>query len=413
MSDANVGKTWHASALAPVTTENRVEKTREARRGITLPSIHPGELCKGYLGRVASKNTCKDLPTLLASLVSNSHLPAATISEYGLTSVIAELTGIQLGDFHSMHTVLPFQKAVAPKPSWRPFASAMEQRAKATFSYPTRAGSAPIYLCHLCVAADVEAIGCGIWYRSHQLRGTVTCTRHGVGLRSVAPTSLLADPAVLISTAVSISDDIVDDALTRPLIRRYSLFCELLAARTEPYTTQQMTRAISSQVLKLDPSSENKPIRLSRFIQDQLDGRWFQEYFHQLRRVRGVSNLSSFDQAGIRIELAYPTPYYALALAVLFDSVEEAAQNLTMQVAMPHLTGTQQTTSCKLVAVDEGPKNARCRRARALEDAQNSDLSDALLAFSSGASIEAAVLKRNVTTTELVDYMRLIIRGVQ
>jgi hypothetical protein len=415
MSDANVGKTWHASALAPVTAGNRVEKTCEARRGITVPSIYAGELCKGYLGRIASTNTCKDLRKLLASLVSHSHVPEATISEHGLNLVMAELTGIPLGKFHAMHTVLPFQKAVAPIHSWRPFASATERRAKASFNYPTRDAGSPLYLCHLCVAADVEVIGCGIWYRSHQLRGVVTCSKHGVGLRSVPPTSLLADPDTLMSTAVSIPNDIVDDALARPLSHRYSLFCELFAARTEPYTTQQMTKTISSQVLKLDPSSKNRPIRLSRFIQDQLDGRWFQEYFHQLRRVRGPSNLSSFDQAGIRIELAYPTPYYALALAALFDTTEEAMQNLA-QVGAGTATaqaGGGAVRSRTMAVIGSSHLNTIRDMELSFSDRQKSDLSEALYAFANGATIKASVLGRDVTTAQVMDYLRGLVRNLE
>lgn len=298
MLDSNVSKTDHSSSLARLSTGNRVEKTREGGRGISLSRIRPGELCKGYLERIAGSNAVKDLTALLAEVASLSQLSEGH-PEQAMTAILAELTGNQLGEFHAAHTILPFQKAVRPSHLWSPFASTAEPRVALTFQFPSYTSDAPLFLCPSCVAADVEENGTSFWYRSHQLRGVVTCGKHGVGLQSVAPRSIDKFPHSMVADSVPVPRVIVDDALSRPLAKRYAQFCEMFAGRTEPYTTEQFTTAISNRVNLLDPDLKGKPIRVSRYIQDQHSSRWLQESFPKLQRIRGLSNLNSLDRVGI------------------------------------------------------------------------------------------------------------------
>lgn len=373
MLDSNVGKTDHFATLPRLPANNRVEKLRGISRGISLPRIQPGELCKGYLGRVAVSNAIKDLPSLLAAVGALSTAPA-TLQGQRTNAVLAEVTGYHLGNFHAEHTILPFQKAVRPSRLWGPFASTAEPRVALAFRFPFHTSDAPIFLCPLCAIADVETTGVSFWYRSHQLRGVVACGKHGVGLKSIAPRSIDKFPHTLLLDSVAVPLDIVDDALSRPLARRYAQFCEMLATRTEPYTTEQFTAAISTRVHLLDPDAKGKPVRVSRYIQDQQDSRWLQEYFPKLQRIRSLSNLNSFDRVGIRLDLAYPTPYYALALALLFETVDEASQQLSLE------TQSQSGAAAEKYAV-ENPSG---------------DMLAALASFCNGASIEAAVRKRTV-----------------
>lgn len=386
MLDSNVSKTDHSSSLARLSSGNRVEKPRKDARGISLAQIKPGELCKGYLGRIAASNAIKDFQSLLAEVAYLSTF-AVDLPEQGMNAILAELTGSQLGEFHAAHTILPFQKAVRPSRLWRPFAYTAEPRVALTFRFPFQTSDAPLFLCPACVAADVGASGVSIWYRAHQLRGVVVCAKHDVGLKSVSPRSIDKFPHRLLADSVAVPCEIVDDALSRPLARRYAKFCEMLSKRTEPYTTEQFTAAISYRVSLIDPNAKGKPIRLSRFIQDELDSRWLQEYFPKLQRVRGMSDLNSLDRVGIRLDLAYPTPYYALALALLFDTIEDASQQLGQQVASAS-TATREVT----------------------QGSQSADMQMALSTFSQGASIEAAVRNRNVTGEEFLDYMRQLVR---
>lgn len=232
---------------------------------------------------------------------------------------------------------------------------------------------------------DVEASGGSIWYRSHQLRGVVTCGKHGVGLKSVAPRSIDKLPHSLLADLVAVPIDIVDDALSRPLARRYAQFCEMLAARTEPYTTEQFTAAISNRISLLDPATKSRPVRVSRYIQDQQDSRWLQEYFPKLQRIRGLSNLNSLDRVGIRLDLGYSTPYYALALASLFETVDDASHQLSL----------------------EKPSRSRADVGDDAAGWPSADMLAAPAAFSNGASVEAAVQKRNVTVDVFLDYVRV------
>lgn len=162
----------------------------------------------------------------------------------------------------------------------------------------------------------------------------------------------------------------------------------MFAARTEPYTTEQFTTTISNRVSLLDPDAKGKPVRVSRYIQEQHSSRWLQEYFPKLQRIRGLSNLNSLDRVGIRLDLAYPTPYYALALALLFETVEEASQQLSLQTSLNSGASVGDATGCP-----------------------SDNMLAALSAFCKGARIEVAVQKQNVRTDDFLDYVRRLVRS--
>jgi hypothetical protein len=407
----NVGKRPHNSFDPILASGNRVENKVSHGRGVTLPRIRAGEASKGYLGRLAATNSCVSLATLLTQLKHLSPCSDAAIENIGMNTVMAALTDVEAGAFLARHTLLPFQKCVVPPQSWSPFRLLTAQRARAAYNFPANIPGALMFLCHVCVASEIEATGDSIWHRSHQLPGVVICSKHKVGLHSVATASLLKYPHQILSDAETINEAIVEDALANAFICRYMHLCELFAARTEPYTTLQLTTIICQRVSKIDPGSSNKPVRLTRYIQRYLNSPWVSEFFPQLQRVRGASNLSSFDQAGTRIDLAYPTPYYCLALAVLFDSVAEVAQALTAATANPApLTIIKQNAKKQSSGRAENdciqPINGPQRTAGvAPYDAITAALQD----FSNGNSIDMAAEKNNVTSSEVVERLRWIL----
>lgn len=410
----NVGKRPRNSFDPVPASGNRVQNNVSHGRGVTLPRIRAGEISKGYLGRLAATNSCIRLPKLLAQLKYLSSCSEVEIEDSDMNTVMAALTEVETGAFLARHTLLPFQKCVVPPQSWAPFTLVTAQRARATYNFPANIPGALMFLCHMCASAEMEETGDSIWHRSHQLPGIVICSRHKVGLHSVAPTSLLRYPHQVLSNAVAINDTIVQDALVQPFICRYVHLCELFAARTEPYTTLQLTTVIGQQILKIDPGSGNKPVRLTRYIQHYLDGPWLSEFFPQLRRVRGASNLSSFDQAGTRIDLAYPTPYYCLALAVLFDTVEEVAKTLAEATTerAPSTVSNREAKSQRPSAIDRNRwVKAIHGAARAADCTFNDAIVAALIDFSTGLSIEGAAVKHDVESAEVVKHLRWIVQN--
>jgi hypothetical protein len=407
----NVGKRPQNSFDPVPASGNRVDKDVSHGRGVTLPRIRAGESSKGYLGRLAATNSSLCLATLLTQLKHVSSSEAA-IEDPGMNAVMAALTEVEPSAFLAQHTLLPFQKCVVPPKLLVPFTHVTAQRARAAYNFPANIPGALMFLCHVCVATEIEATGDSIWHRSHQLPGVVVCLRHKVGLHSVAPTTLLKYPHQILSNAVAINDAIVQDALANAFICRYMRLCELFAARTKPYTTVQLTTIIGQQVLKIDQGSAKKPVRLARYIQQYLHGPWITEFFPQLHRVRGASNLSSFDQAGTRVDLAYPTPYYCLALAVLFDTFEEVAQSLAEVTTVPSAAGHRQATTQRPFAIDQnGWEKAMGGAARSAGLTFNDAIVAALIDFSNGSRIEDAATKHNVAIDQVVEHIRLILQN--
>lgn len=368
---------------------------------MSLPRIHPEELSKGYLGRIAKTIGCRNVHTLLTSLASLPQLTDAP-TELEPNALIAKLTGNTLGSFLSRHTMLPFQRAVSPKKDWRPFAEATEIRAKAAFKFPTGISDVSLLLCHMCVDDDVTTTGSSIWRRNHQLRGIVACPRHKMGLSIVAIVSgsLLKPPHTYLSTSVPIAAEVVQDALTRPVIARYVKFCEMFASRIEPYTTHQLTRTLLHRLWEMEPKVTGKRIRLSKFLGEYLDSPWIKLNFPQLLKERASSNLNSLDQTGLRIDLAYATPYYALALALLFETVEDAYSKLEIPQTDVRLAPMSRRSKDKAglsdALVPSSSKNDR-------------EMAKVLLAFANGASIEEAIIGSNIECHQLLECLREIV----
>jgi len=410
----NVGKKPHNSFDPNPAYGNRVKNNVSHLHGVTSPRIRAGEASKGYLGRLAATNSCVTLATLLTQLKHLYYCSDGEIEGSGMNTVMAALTELEPVTFLARHTLLPFQKCVVPPQSCGAFILLTAQRARAAYNFPANTPGALTYLCHVCVAEEIAETGDSIWHRSHQLPGVATCSKHMVGLHSIGATSLLRYPHQILSNAVAINEAIVEDALVNAFICRYMHLCELFAARTEPYTTLQLTTIICKQVSRIDPGSTNKPVRLTRYIQRYLDNPWFSEFFPQLRRIRGASNLSSFDQAGTRVDLAYPTPYYCLALAVLFDSVAEAVQALAAATANPEPVAKSNRKSKKEElfgrAGDDWTKPIN-RTPRTKGSASNDPVTAALQDFSNGKSIDRAAEKHNVTSAEVVERLRWIVQS--
>lgn len=410
----NVGKRPRNSFDPTPACGNRVENNGIHVHGVTLPRIRAGEVSKGYLGRLAATSSCVTLSTLLTQLKRLSSCSDGAIEGSGMNTVMAAFTDVEPAAFLARHTLLPFQKCVVPPQSFGPFVLVTAQRARAAYNFPANIPGALTYLCHVCVAEEIEESGDSIWHRSHQLPGVAVCLKHQVGLHSVAATSLLKYPHQILSNAVAVNEAIVHDALDNAFICRYMHLCELFAVRTEPYTTLQVTTIICQQVSRIDPGFSHKPVRLTRYIQRYLDSPWVSEFFPQLRRIRGASNLSSFDQAGTRVDLAYPTPYYCLALAVLFDSVAEVVQALAAATANPAPVKMSHRKSKKeqlfgrtgndwTKPINRTPPTGGV--------ASNDAVTAALQDFSDGDSIDRAAEKHNVTSAEVVERLRWILQS--
>jgi hypothetical protein len=138
-----------------------------------------------------------------------------------------------------------------------------------------------------------------------------------------------------------------------------------------------MVQTIRHQFEKVNAKRNASWSSLSTLVIDRIRGPWQRHFFEDLTGSNSGPNTESLKRTQSCIRLAYATHFYALALAALFESADEAI----VQVSRP----TVATVLRKMQSTD------RQESAVSLDDPmQNTPLTAAARAFLSGTSIADA-----------------------
>lgn len=289
-----------------------------------LPNILPDEWARSFLGRICRLNGASS-PDSLRAEFERSVSPALNHPKScSWVELLAAATQMTPGAFFTQHTLLPFIRAVRPERECLPHGERRDKREAGAHAYSLGLTDANHFLCPACVAEDLAFWGTSYWRRSHQLRGTASCEKHGLGLRFVQNPSWSSLPHDEVAHSISLPASVIEDAARNPVIARYAEICSGLAMRDCPVATQQMVETIRNQFECVNTSSQTPWPRLSSLVVERIRGPWQMHFFGHLTGSDGVRNTESLERTQSCVRLAYATHFYALALAVLFDSADDA-----------------------------------------------------------------------------------------
>ena len=342
-----------------------------------LPSIMPDELARSYLGRICRLNGIMSPATLRPQIEQ----AVASVSEdpegcYWV-ELLAAVTQKTTQEFIAQHTVLSFRRAVRPEFDCLNHGNRRDSRERFCHVYPLGLTESIHHLCPACATEDLAFWGTSYWRRSHQLKAVARCEKHGLGLHHLKTAKWISLPHDVVAQSIPFDASIVDDAAQNPVIARYAEICSALAERDCPVSTNQMVQTIRHQFEKVNAKRDASGSRLSTLVIDRIRGPWQRHFFEDLTGSNSVPNTESLERTQSCVRLAYATHFYALVLAALFESAEQAI----VEVSRP----TVATVLRKMQSTD------RQQSAVSLDDPlQNTPLTAAARAFFSGTSIADA-----------------------
>jgi hypothetical protein len=361
---------------------------------IHVPKPLPDELAIGHLGRLFILNGI-DRPLRKAQYV-NKYAPArnANSGSRRYVKTLAALSGQTVADYLFHHSCFPFYRAVHSD-NWR--GQEKTQLALSVIGLSaTRVNPFGVSICPRCVEEDVGFWGFSYWRRSHQLPGIDWCQKHRCALiktRRDAPVEMLPHEVLADATATTVSEK----AMQNEVIFRYSEICMEFLGRNHSISTRHMVSCLQQRArdLQIRPRPGVPGFHLHDMAMQQVDGEWLLKYFPDIFSKNSSSSLS---RTYTSTQIAYSTPYYALALALLYESVDEAFTDLTSTVA--------NETARDLVKICPQKQSAR-------ESSPPAKLQHALTSFLQGTPIDSVCRAIGLKREALEDFLRAtVVQGL-
>lgn len=292
----------------------------------------PQEIAVAHAGRMALLNGYES--QVAKRFAARSEQVSEGAGGLPLISQLALLCGMGITDYARQHSMLPVLRVAMNS------APCLHGRdASLTRLVGARLHIANAQLCPECVREDLSHWHFSWFRRTHNLEGIETCPVHGVGLHRVIDcnpwTKLphhwleMGKTEAIVGIELSVGD-------TQFQSRMHDVYGFLLE-RSGPYAVGTIRRALARRASELGLRTSrtcSKPL-LSEFLRDCAPPAWIERHLPQLDAKSEGTYFAMLD----RLPTSSITPgtgfAYALALAVLFDRVEDAGPYLSSSEANP------------------------------------------------------------------------------
>lgn len=287
-------------------------------------SITEDEFSRGFMGRLRVLNDFKTSKKLILSLRGELKDFGEVPFQYPDAVILALAAKIPLVELIQNHSLLPLHRTVSAKDY------EISHGDQSRFDLIERFGlrcwrrTAPQY-CTECIREDISRKCFSYWHRSHQLPGIFWCFKHKIQLcRSLDGISAFENLPVQNSNSnFQFSNQEFECAYENPIVQKFAQIINSFQSLGKPMAGEHARYRISKRVkqkyLRYNPKGnqptltdylENKvPIRWTSTLYPEIVKRQVGEFFYPIDRI--VSGVVTDET-------------YALALAALFDSAEEA-----------------------------------------------------------------------------------------
>ncbi|WP_290333627.1 TniQ family protein [Chitinimonas viridis] len=285
----------------------------------------PDELAAGLAGRLARLNGSVSTKQLLSLLKltrpSDGRVPAIW--------VLANTLSLDPEAFAAEHTMLPLRYPISAYVGVPEEAQASKQRA---FAAGLTTGRTRILFCTECAREDERLTGFSHWRRRHQIEGLDWCEIHRRPLQDVDLSATDKQPHVLIDAkATGVIDkvelDFEQESQTLHQLHRIQ-FAWL--SSPEPIALQAWSDVIARrcEALGLRRGEVGKRNTASDLIRDRLPASWLRRHMPAVLDKKPSQYLRKIDGACIDKHVAYPSLACAALLASLFDTADDALEQL-------------------------------------------------------------------------------------
>lgn len=301
-------------------------------------AVLPDEMDRGFLGRVMRFNGLPDKRGTLQALRVWAGLPAdgGEGLRTGTVALLSQLADIPLVEFVAQHTTLPWRRAITPHKSHIDHGG--DQSESIVSISALRLARDAAYFCVDCVAEDQATHGFSYWRRSHQLPGCQECAQHHTTLvRAADQWGFLKSPAAFIH-AEAAEVEATENWGAHSLVLRFNAIAQALMARDLPVSSTVMRQLLhhkgQQKNLQVCGGEVKRPL-LSDLVLRSFPREWLKEVFPAVLAKRKGELLSKLDGVFYFASGASTVEASFLAMAMLFDSADEALQALEQFEARP------------------------------------------------------------------------------
>lgn len=295
------------------------------------PAPFPEELDRGYLGRVMRINGIakkKDIVALMSAWAGSAEKSRRELSSLELLSLVA---GMALPSFVTRHTTLPLRRGVT---SYQPdLPHGCESNRSMLWTSGMRMARTGAYFCAECTQEDLDFHGQSYWRREHQIPGLLWCQKHSTPLRYVDDeAAFLSSPAMLLRNCQAVDADWAKEVSGNETIQRYLQICASLMESKSPLDVRSVRCVLkgkaSSFGFKTWGGAVKAPL-LSDEVINRCGHTWLAMVLPALADKPPGMLLNQLDGVLYLSTAASSVNAYALACAVLFNSPDEAINELS------------------------------------------------------------------------------------
>lgn len=211
------------------------------------PSILPGELDHGYIGRLSRFNGVGDVDELkiwLADWAGMSELPPY---RWSFSQILSRFTNVEVTQFVRQYTTIPLFYSIR----------LLDERTEATDQSSLEIPNCSLsytanycYLCDKCIEQDLLQHGQSYWRRDHQIPGLLWCLEHKSLLCWVYGLQWFnKPPSEAVSAAQKIAPDWLQEGLDNPYIGRYIELACSLTEHPRAFDTNAVMHMLSNELV--------------------------------------------------------------------------------------------------------------------------------------------------------------------
>lgn len=279
---------------------------------------YPDELSVGLLGRIASVNGFLNRSDVLPALRSAAGLPSQATS----TQLLAAGVGLELAEYVQHHTLIPVRRAFSAHVGTLSESSIVATRmARESGLKRPRAAA-----CMVCAQTDRRTGRMSYWRRIHHLPNVDWCVRHREPLSYFDASAFDRRPIDALSDRTPMTRGVPVNPGTNEALERYARLLEQWFSWSSPVSSTALKAVVREGCRRHGLRCSQWGLRplLSDLAKQFLPADWLREHWPKVSNKEAMAYVASLDGVGKDTHVAYPGPTGALALAVLFDSTDEA-----------------------------------------------------------------------------------------
>lgn len=287
-----------------------------------IPQPQQDELLDGLLGRCSVMHSCTSADKAAAGLRAVLGLPAHT----RVHDVIAAGLGITAQEVLRRHTTLPAQRAFSARPGGvekRPTEKLMPVAV-------SRRSDVEALACPRCAQEDVARGVPSYWRRMHHLPGVDWCTVHQEALFRFTPAAFERRPSDVLARSEGVRCPVPAAIDGMSVLGRYAELMVRWLQRSSVYSCAALNRVVfdGCQAQGLRCSQVGKRPLVSDRVRQCVPAEWLALYWPEVLSKTPAAYLPRLDGPSKDKHVGYPGSTCALALAALFESVDEIEQRL-------------------------------------------------------------------------------------